>query len=478
MAFKDLREYIDALEKYNELVRIKDEVDWDCEAGAIFRRGHEKEAQAIVIENIRDYPNMRLMGGLMSTFRRFAIAMELDPDIPIREMFKEFDSRRANPIKPVLVDRGPAYEENLLTGDEVDLSVLPTPMVHDGDGGRYLGTWHNLITKDPDSGWVNWGMYRQMIHNKNHLGALLLPNSDAGKQKAKWEARGEPMPFVSMIGSDPITNSVAAMPYGIEMDEVDMAGGLRQAPVELVKCKTVPMVVPANAEIIIEGHIHTDITVDEGPFGEYSGFRSGPRGPRSVCRVSAIAYRNNPILTVANMGLPVDDCDICYTAMGTRSMFENMLKGYGIPITGVYMPPHMIGHTIVVGVKKNINNIASQVGNAIYGHPYGLWAHIVIVCDEDVDIYNINEVLHAFSTKLHPFRGIITYPGWGHVLAPYLSLKEREQGNGGRIIFDLTTPLEWDRENEVPPKVSFNNIYPKDVQEKVLSQWEKWGLKE
>ncbi|MDO8784763.1 MAG: UbiD family decarboxylase, partial [Syntrophales bacterium] len=261
MAFKDLREYISALEKYNELVRIKDEVDWDCEAGAIFRRGHEKEAQAILIENIRDYPNTRLMGGLMSTFRRFAIAMELDPDIPLREMFKEFDARRANPIKPVLVDSGSAYEENLLTGDEVDLSVLPTPMVHDGDGGRYLGTWHNLITKDPDSGWINWGMYRQMIHNKKHLGALILPNSDAGKQKAKWEARGEPMPFASAIGGDPITNSVAAMPYGIEMDEVDMAGGLRQAPVELVKCKTVPLVVPANAEIIIEGHIHTDITV-------------------------------------------------------------------------------------------------------------------------------------------------------------------------------------------------------------------------
>jgi 4-hydroxy-3-polyprenylbenzoate decarboxylase len=477
MAFKDLREYLADLEKYNELVRIKEEIDWDCEAGAFFRRGHEREAQAILLENVRDYPEKRLMGGILSTLRRFAIAMQLDPDIPTQEMFKEFDRRRQNPIKPVLIDSAPAYEENLLVGDQVDLSVLPSPMVHDGDGGRYNGTWHMLVTKDPDTNWTNWGMYRQMIHNNKHMGALMLPNGDAGKQKAKWMERGEPMPFASVIGCEPITNAVACMPYGVQMDEVDMAGGIRNAPVELVKCKTVPLEVPASAEIVIEGHILHDTEVDEGPFGEYTGYRSGPRGPRSICRVSAIAFRNNPILTVANMGVPVDDCDICYGAVGTRGLFEQMLRADGLKITGVSVPPQMVGHVVIVGVKKNINHIATQIGNRIFSHPSGMWQHIVIVVDEDVDVHNLNEVFHAFAAKLHPLKSIIQYPAWGHMLAPYLSLEERTFGKGGRVIIDLTAPLEWDKENELPPKVSFNNIYSKETQEQVLSKWAKFGLK-
>lgn len=477
MALKDLREYIDLLEKDADLVRIKDEVDWDCEAGAIFRLMHEREDKACLIENVRDYPGMRLMGGVMGTLRRLAITMGLDPDTPVKEIYEEFDRRMANPIKPVLVDRAPCYEENVLTGKDADLSVLPTPMVHDGDGGRYLGTWHMLITKDTESDWVNWGMYRMMIHNNQHIGCLMLPNSDAGKQRARWAARGEPMPFASVIGCEPLTNAVACMPMGVNVNEVDMAGAARQAPVELVRCKTVPLEVPASSEIVIEGYVLTDVQVDEGPFGEYSGFRSGPRGPRTVCRVTCIAFRNNPILTVANMGVPVDDCDIASVAVGYRSIFARLLKENGIPITGVNMPPQTIGHVVIVGVKKNINGIATQIGNLIYGHATGMWIHMVAVFDEDVDVYNMNEVIHAFCTKLHPFRSIIQYPGWGHVLAPYLSLQERTTGNGGRVIFDLTTPLEWDRENEVPPTVSFRNIYPKEIQEKVLANWAKYGFR-
>lgn len=477
MALKDLREYVDVLERYGELVRIKQEVDWDCEAGAIFRRIHETQAEAALVENVRDYPGWRLMGGVLGTFQRFGIAMGLSPDTPLREIFQEFDRRAANPIRPVLIDTAPAYEENVLTGDAADLSVLPAPMVHDGDGGRYLGTWHILVTKDPDTGWTNWGMYRMMIHNERHLGCLMLPNSDAGKQKAKWEARGEKMPFASVIGAEPLTNAVACMPWGVQADEADLAGALRQAPVELVKCKTVPLEVPASAEIVIEGYVLPDVQVDEGPFGEYTGYRSGPRGPRTVCQVTAIAFRNNAILTVANMGLPVDDCDVCWCGMGVRSIYERVLRDYGIPITGVYVPPEAIGHIIVVGVKKNINNIATQIGNAIFGHPYSLWAHMLIVVDDDVDIYNMNEVIHALGTKCHPLRGIINYPAWGHPLAPYLSLQERATGKGGRVIFDCTWPLEWDKENEVPPKSGFRTIYSKETQEKVLANWRDYGFK-
>jgi 4-hydroxy-3-polyprenylbenzoate decarboxylase len=247
--------------------------------------------------------------------------------------------------------------------------------------------------------------------------------------------------------------------------------------IELVKCKTVDLEVPATAEIILEGEVLRDVYVDEGPFGEYTGYRSSPRMPRSVYRVNCITYRNNPIFAMTNMGIPVEEGQITYATLGLGSEMDKLLRKNGIPITDVYVPPEGVGHLVIVGTKTPYSNIAQVIGNLIFGSPVGKWSHEIIVVDEDVDVYNIGEVIHAIATKCHPLRGITTYPSFGHPLAPYLSFEERTWGKGGRVVIDCTWPLDWDEEIEKPIKSSFRTIYSKEIQDLVESKWEKYGFK-
>ena len=477
MAYKDTREYIDALEKEGELVRVKKEVDWDLEAGAIVRRTCEKKGPAVLFENITDYPGSRIFGAPVATQKRLAVAMGISPDATPNMILEDWLAKSPGRVKPVVVDKAPC-QQNVATGDKIDLSIFPTAMVHDGDGGRFIGTWHSLVTKDFDTDWTNWGMYRVMIHNKRYLGAMLLPHSEAIRMSVKWEAAGKNMPCAVAIGGDPISTIMGAVPVGPGISECDVAGAIRGEPVELVKAKTVDLLVPAGAEIVIEGEIVRGVQVDEGPFGEFTGFRTGPRAPRALIKVSCITWRDDPILIMSNMGVPQDDSHIVTGFLGMPTLLKPMLERERIPFTGISCPPEMAELVVIVGVKKPYNHIAMQVAHAIYGS-VAMMGHIqkLIVVDETVDPFNLNEVLRALATQCHPQRGIITFPSYGGALLPYLSLQERLWGNSAIAVFDCTFPLEWDPNNEKPIVVSFGNIYPEDIQKKVLDNWKDYGFK-
>ncbi|TDA65510.1 MAG: UbiD family decarboxylase [Clostridia bacterium] len=475
MALLDNRQFTKALKQTGDLVEVNREVDWDCEIGAIVRRACEMEGPATLFNSIRDYPGHRIFGGPVSTLRRAAVAMGIQPTASTKEIFDQFYQRMQNPIPPVLVAEAPC-QENVVVGDAVDLTMFPAPMVHDGDGGRYLCTWHFVVTKDPETGWVNWGMYRVMVHNERHMGGIILATSDAGKMKLKYERMGKPMPFAIAIGPEPVCAISAAVPLPANIDEVDVAGGLAQEPVRLVRCKTVDLEVPANSEIVLEGEILHDVEVEEGPFGEYTGYRSGPRAPRAVYRVNCITWRNNPITVISNMGMPVDEGQICYGTLGVGSGVRQALEAAGIPITGVFVPPYGAGNLIIVGTRKPYNHIATQISQIVFGSRAGMPANFLIVVDDTTDVYNIGKVLHALATKCHWRDGVMTFPAWGNPLAPFLSLRERATGRGGRIVLDCTWPVEWDPEAEKPVKSSFADIYPKELQEKVLRDWHVYGF--
>jgi phenylphosphate carboxylase alpha subunit len=480
MPFKDLREFIARLEEEGEAIKIEEEVNWNLEASAILRRSAEEGLPAPIFQTIKGYPQgYRLFGNSANSFRRMAISMDLKPDTHPRELIEEYLRRRQKQIKPVLVSTGPC-KENVHTGDDVNLLEFPVPMQHEGDGGRYLGTWHVTIVKDPDSGWVNWGMYRHMLQSKNAVGILLasLAKHLGIIRDRSYLAKNKAMEVAIAIGVEPISAMCAASPLPVGVSEVDVVGGIRGEPVELVKCETVDLEVPATAEIIIEGELRPDDTMDEGPFGEFTGYMGGIREPRPVIRVKAVTHRNDPIFTCSCCGIPVDD-NAVFSMTKAAEILELMRKE-GKPVTGVFVPlvtTHMLA--IVAVNKGHYPGVAEDIAHLIWasgsiGHetPY------IMIVDDDVDPFNLNEVYHALITKCHPMRGIVRLEHSPVIsIVPWLNREERKTRLGARAYFDCTWPLDWDL-LDVPKRISFKQSYPTEVQNKALDIWRKHGYGE
>ncbi|MFC1958825.1 UbiD family decarboxylase [Chloroflexota bacterium] len=477
MAYTDNRQFIQALDKTGDIVHIKKEVDWDLEVGAIGRRAYETEGPAILFENIRDYPGHRIFSGMLGTFRRVAIALDLPPETPIPQIYAEYAKRIETTVKPKIVESAPC-QENVVLGDDVDLYELPTPYLHEGDGGRYIATWAFEVTKDPDSGLHNWGMYRFMIHNKHYIVGWPRATSHlAMTLHGKYVPDNKPMPMAVVLGADPACTAVSTVSYGVNVDEADYAGAWNQKPVELVKCKTLDLLVPANAEIIIEGEILPDRVVPEGPFGEYPGFRT--EGVRSgvLCEIKAITYRNSPIFTTIQLGVPQDDSSVLASMTAAVAMKRGLLR-HGVPVTEVYAPPYGVTHLIIVGVKQGGKKVADQVRDFFLSRRR-VDPNKIIVVDE-ADPFNWGEVMHDFATKCHPVKGVSVNEVVGKAmpLTPCYSSEERRKYDGGLDVFDATWPAEADRFNQVPVRNSFQVMYPEELKDKVIKNWKEYGFKD
>ena len=290
MAGRDLRDWIDDLEERNELKRIGVEVDWDEEIGAITREVSSQFGPALLFDNIKGHKNTlcrRLFTNGTGTKKRVCRMLGLTEETPNRELVAVFKERFSRPLKPVTVSSGPV-KENIVKGDAVDLFQLPVPKWNPHDGGRYIMTSASVVTRDPDSGTLNAGTYRGMIAKKNTIGVLLAMTQGWGKHFSKYKARGQEMPVAVVIGWDQTLFMAASTP--VNHPEYDLAGSLRGAPVELVKCETNDLLVPASAEIVLEGFVSPDPKSfePEGPFSEYPGYYAGRKTPKHAIRVECI----------------------------------------------------------------------------------------------------------------------------------------------------------------------------------------------
>ena len=470
MPFKDLRAYIAKLENEGEVKKIEDEVDCHLEMGAIVRRANEAGLPSPFFQKIKDYPDgYRVVGGILAKLRRIAIAMDLDPNTSVKTLIDEYLDRKGRPIRPVLVKDGPC-KENIHLGDAVDLQQFPVPLVHEGDGGPYIGTWHLTISRNTHSDWVNWGMYRHMLHNRNTIGLQAGPPTHIMRMCRQYN---EPMEVAIVIGTEPITTFCAASPIPYEVSEVDIVGGIRGDPVELIKCETVNLAVPATAEIVIEGEIRPNELMDEGPFGEYTGYRGGHKEPRPVIHVKAVTHRNNPVFAMSCMGVPIDDSHAVHCV--TRSAgFLEALKEQGIPVSGVYVPPEAVTYLVVVAVKGSSVR-ADQIAHTIWASRAGGYTPYIIVVEDDVDPFNIAEVLHAVVTKCHPRRGIVALGGSiASALVPWANRHEQKHLLGAKVYFDCTWPPDWEPV-DIPKKMSFDEAYPSEIQQKARTLWKKYG---
>jgi 4-hydroxy-3-polyprenylbenzoate decarboxylase len=291
----------------------------------------------------------------------------------------------------------------------------------------------------------------------------------------KYAPANKPMPVAIVTGADQLSTLVGGAGYRIGESEADFAGALAQEPIVLIKCETSDLLVPAHAEIVVEGEILPHVTQMEGPFGEYTGYRSRPGGDGVICRVKAITYRNSPMITMVSLGIPVDEGTVA-GAITMAMTYKRRLKRLGLPITDISLPLEGACHVVVVGVKKGGSEIVQQVRDALTSRRVPITK--IIVVDQDIDVFNFGEVLHAVGTRCHSARGVMIkeHPGRGNPLTPCYSTEERAQGLGATALLDCTYPLDWP-ENDLPVKSSFNTIYPESIRQKVMENWQRYGFK-
>lgn len=473
MAYTDLRGFLATIEASKDLVTIEDTVDWDQELSGIGRLGCERNGPAFMFNSIKDYAGWRIVANPIATWRRYAAGIGLPADTPVRRLYEIYAERETKPIPPTVV-KGSPCKEVVIPGDKVDLFDLPVPMVHEGDGGRYLGTWDLVVSKDANSDWVNWGMYRFMVHNEHLLTGYPRPNSHLGKMLLDGYApRGRPMPIAIVIGADMPSHLAATATFRIGGNEAELAGGLGQQSVELVKCETSDLYVPAGAEIVIEAEVYPDRVAQEGPYGEYPGYRSGEMGNALCARVTTITHRRKPILTLDTTGFM--DSSACTTSISGAIAIKRRLEKHGVPVADVYVPPESGVHMAIVSVRKGGGATAQKIVEVLTARR-ALMSKVIVV-DDDVDVFNMAAVIHAFSTKCHPVRGYhpTQYQGRANALTPAYSLEERVAHSGASVAFDSTWPPEWPVET-TPVRATLDAMYSPEVQRKVLARWNALGL--
>ena len=474
MAPKDLRSFLAAIEASGDLVTIAEEVDWDQELPGIGRLSCERNGPAFMFTNVKDYGGWKVTTNPIATWRRMAVALALPADTPVRRLYEVYAEREQKLIPPVVVNDGPC-KEVVIEANRLDLFDLPTPMVHEGDGGRYLGTWDLVVSKAIDSDWVNWGMYRFMIHNERYLTGYPRPTSHLGKMLLEgYVPKGKAMPIAIVIGADVPSHFAAAATFRLDGNEADLAGGLGERPIELVKCQTSDLMVPANAEIVIEAEVLPNGIAQEGPYGEYPGYRSGEMGDALCARVTAISHRRAPILTLDTTGFM--DSSATTTSISGAIAIKRRLEKHGVPVVDVYVPPEGGVHLAVVSVRRGGADVAKQIVEVLTQRR-ALMSKIIVV-DDDIDVFNISAVLHAFATKCHPLRGthIHTYEGRANALTPAYSQEERAARLGASVAFDVTWPPDWPPET-TPVRATLDQMYSPDMQERVLGRWRALGLK-
>lgn len=474
--FEDTRDFIEALRSTGDLVEVDNEVSWDLELGAIARLACEKDGPAVWFKRIADYPkDVSVFVNPVATWRRIALAFGLTPTSSVKEIYQEYEKREGKLIPPVEVKDGPC-KEVVVEGGQIDLFQFPSPMLHEGDGGRYLGTWDLVVSREPTTDWVNWGTYRFMVYDSLHLTGFPRPTSHLGKVfQEHYIPKGRPMPIALVIGADPLSHLAAAATYRIGGDEASLAGGLRGKPVELVRCQTSDLFVPARAEIVVEGEVLPDRVGLEGPYGEYPGYRTGEMGNGILTRVTAVTHRRNPILTVDATGYK--DNSSTSTSLSGALAIKRRLERHGVPVVDVYIPPEGAVHTAIISVRYGGGEMGRKTLEVLTSRR-ALLSKIFMV-DTDIDLYDMGKVFHAFSTKCHPAHGIHTihYEGRGNTLTPCYSQGERALQKGATMLFDCTWPGEWSREWEVPVKATFDSIFSESLRQKILKDWKSYGFK-
>ncbi|MGE5398667.1 MAG: menaquinone biosynthesis decarboxylase [Chitinophagales bacterium] len=483
MAYRDLQHFIETLDKMGQLKRISVEVDPELEITEITDRISKAYGPALLFENVKGSRFPVLINAFGSN-KRMAVALEaqfLDEvarDVLDLIEMAEMPSSLMEKMKvlpklaqlagytPKTVKSGPCQE--IVIKDNPSLDILPILKCWPEDGGRFI-TLPLVITKDPDSGKRNTGMYRMQVYDSKTTGMHWHIHHDGASNYRKNCEKGIPTPVAVALGCDPAVIYSATAPMPPAIDEMLLAGFLRKQAVELVRCKTVDLDVPANAEFILEGYVNPGETRVEGPFGDHTGYYSlADEFP--VFHLTAITHRRNAVYPATIVGKP--PMEDCYLAKVTERVFLPVLKQILPEVRDINLPLEGVFHNcVLVSIKKGFPGHARKVMNAMWGTGQMMFAKFIVVVDEQVDVQNVSEVMWKVFNNVDPKRDLVVNEGPLDVLDHSAPLPLY----GAKLGIDAT--IKWKSEGHL-------REWPKDIEmdqqtrDLVSRKWLEYGFEE
>ena len=478
VAWRNLRDWLALAQQKGELHRITQPVDANEELGAIaYMATRGEKAPALLFEAMQgDASGARILANMLGSSReRFALSVGIDTEISTAEMIRETRAIMRRRIAPVHVSKSKApVNEIVLRGDEIDLTRFPIPKFWPGDGGQYIGTGDITLTASPETGRINVGCYRQMLHGPREVGLYCSPGKHGLLDREAWWKQGKPCEVVAAYGVDPVLFMVAAQAFGAGESEFDVAGGMMGRGVELTEAEYVSLPIPAQAEIVIEGIVREGHSLPEGPLGEFTGYYGRERSPQPVIEVKALHMRAAPIFTAALMA-KYPSCEIgAYYAIMRSARILDDLQTIGVPgVVGAYAHPAAASGwgIVVVSLKQQyaghvaqVLALAAQCPAAAY---YTKW---IIAVDDDVDPTDFNEVLWALSTRCHPSEDIdILRKTWSTGLDPS-QYETEKRPYGSKALIDACKPHRHLK--SFPATTALR----REVYERVTERWSELGF--
>jgi 4-hydroxy-3-polyprenylbenzoate decarboxylase len=464
---QDLRAWIMAMDDAGQLQRVSG-AEREQEIGGIVdvyqRRVGNK---ALLFDDIPGYPKgYRILANILTSVPRINMTIGLpvqSREVDLVEFWRRY-MRDMKSIPPRAVERG-LIQENVQTGDAIDLTCIPTPRWHEKDGGYFIGTGCMVVMKDPDTGWINYGAYRVQVQGRDVASVHITKGKHGNQIMRKYHERGEPCPVAVVVGMHPALFMVSGLEIPHGTDEYHAAGGLLGEPVDIIAAPRTGLPIPANAEIAFEGYVHQNDLVAEGPFGEWAGYYVGGVLKEPAIRIETLMHRNDPILLGAVPGIPPDD-DSFYRGTYRSGAVWNQLEAAGIPeVKGVWAHPSGGSRMwLTVSIKQQYPGHSKQAGLVASQCHAGAYANrYVVVVDDDIDPANMDKVVWAMCTRCDPRDDFEILRGnWTGTSDP-MNYGRGDQRNS-RVVIDACKP--WHRRESFPIAVGSSAELDKRIHER------------
>jgi 2,5-furandicarboxylate decarboxylase 1 len=401
MRDQSIRTHIANLEQQGELVRFTSEIDPDTNMSAVAWKSFAELGQSCLFDNLKGHPEWRAVAQIVANRKKWGIALGVEES----EVVATLGERIAKPVPTIDVPRAEApCKEVVMIGDAVDLTRLPAMWTSEKDPGRYIAAGM-CILRDPETGIRNMSFHRAQIIGPNSTGFLICPRQ-AFKIHQMYLERGKPMEVAMVIGAHPLIAFAAGFvaPYG--MDELTIAGGLLGDPVRMVRCETIDLEVPADAELVLEGEIWPGERTEEGPFGEVTGTYA-QEGSTPLFRVKAVTHRKNPIFYAMQCGLAPSEAHSLICTTIEMKLWEHLraVDGGELELLDIRCIGAMSPMMVVLQLRQKYPGQARTAMLAALSSPY-LHPKFAVAVDEDIDPSDVNQVMWAIATRTDALRDV------------------------------------------------------------------------